>query len=80
VRVVRVVLLGNTEGVALIEAIQLFEQQEKQKYRAEEVKRQQRREKRKAAEGQGPVRVATTRAQMSREALTTRHDTRACVW
>jgi hypothetical protein len=52
--------------VALIEAIQLFEQQEKQKYRAEEVKRQQRREKRKAAEGQGPVRVTTVRAQMSR--------------
>lgn len=45
----------HLEGVALIEAIQLFEQQEKQKYRAEEVKRQQRREKRKAAEGQGPV-------------------------
>jgi hypothetical protein len=49
--------------VALIEAIQLFEQQEKQKYRAEEVKRQQRREQRKAAEGQGPVRVATFGAQ-----------------
>jgi hypothetical protein len=42
--------------VALIEAVQLFEQQEKQKRKAEETKRQQRREKRKAAEGQGPVR------------------------
>jgi methionyl-tRNA formyltransferase len=46
----------GTEGVALIEAVQLFEQQEKQKRKAEETKRQQRREKRKAAEGQGPVR------------------------
>lgn len=45
----------HLEGVALIEAIQLFQQQEKQKRKAEETKRQQRRDKRKAAEGQGPV-------------------------